>query len=255
VAIKGMPEAPHAREVAGRADILVCPGIDAANILYKSIAAMVKYGQASIAGITVGFPVPYIILSRSDALETRLQSIALSSIYARRSRAAPTGETPSGQGTEGEEDRAVHSLLVRISALRELREGTCERYTARIAGALKQSCRIIGRPLADTKLVVADVDEVTTVFAACEGRVDQLVECAGVDTSPTGEEATAIAREVGGIFVALGCDCEALVLTGPASSFEKLGGGSLRRLLGRLAPVLIFPEPAAGSPPAGGTQT
>ena len=73
-----------AGQVAGQADVLVCPGIDAANILYKMVTAMVKYGQASFAGITVGFRVPYIILSRADALQTRLESIALCSIYAQR---------------------------------------------------------------------------------------------------------------------------------------------------------------------------
>jgi len=89
VAIKGMPDLPQAEEVAGRADILVCPGIDAANILYKTIAAMAKYGQASLAGITVGFPVPFIILSRSDTVEVRLDSIALCSIYSQRTRNRP----------------------------------------------------------------------------------------------------------------------------------------------------------------------
>jgi phosphotransacetylase len=84
VAIKGMPDLPGAEEVAGRADVLVCPGIDAANVLYKVIAAMNKFGQASLASITVGFPLPYIILSRSDSVETRLASIALCAVYARR---------------------------------------------------------------------------------------------------------------------------------------------------------------------------
>lgn len=84
VDVKGLPDTPSANEVAGQADVLVCPGIDAANILYKVVTAMVKYGQASMAGITVGFPAPYIILSRADALETRLESIALCSIYAQR---------------------------------------------------------------------------------------------------------------------------------------------------------------------------
>jgi phosphate butyryltransferase len=84
VAIKGLPHTHGACEVAGQADILVCPGIDSANILYKTISALCKYGEASIAGITVGFPVPYIILSRSDSLDTRLESIALCSIYAQR---------------------------------------------------------------------------------------------------------------------------------------------------------------------------
>ena len=84
VSIKGMPDLPGAEEVAGRADVLVCPGIDTANVLYKVIAAMNKYGLASLASITVGFPVPYIILSRADSVETRLASIALCAVYARR---------------------------------------------------------------------------------------------------------------------------------------------------------------------------
>ena len=84
VAIKGIPEVPGAEEVAGRADVLVCPGIDTANVLYKMIAAMNKFGEASLASVTVGFPVPYVILSRADSLETRLASIALCAVYARR---------------------------------------------------------------------------------------------------------------------------------------------------------------------------
>lgn len=84
VAVNGMPDLPGAEEVAGRADVLVCPGIDAANVLYKMIAALDKHGEASLANITVGFPVPYAVLSRWDSLETRLASIALCAIYARR---------------------------------------------------------------------------------------------------------------------------------------------------------------------------
>lgn len=84
VAVKGLPDLPNAAEVAGRADVLVSPGIDTANALYKMISAMNKYGEASLASITVGFPVPYIILSRSDSVETRLASIALSAIYVQR---------------------------------------------------------------------------------------------------------------------------------------------------------------------------
>ena len=84
VALKGVENMPGASEVAGQADVLVCPGIDAANILYKTISALNKYGLASLASVTVGFPLPYIILSRADSVETRLVSIAMCSIYARR---------------------------------------------------------------------------------------------------------------------------------------------------------------------------
>ena len=86
VAVKGLPDIAGANEVAGRADVLVCPNIETANVLYKTIAAMTKYGEATLASITVGFPVPYIILSRADSLETRLASIALCSVYSHRRR-------------------------------------------------------------------------------------------------------------------------------------------------------------------------
>jgi len=99
VAVKGLPDVPAATEVAGRADVVVCPGIDSANVLYKTLTALSKFGEASLASITVGFPVPYIILSRADALSTRLESIALCNVYSRRHRAAaaPTVKPPARQ--------------------------------------------------------------------------------------------------------------------------------------------------------------
>ena len=106
VAIKGLPDRAAAGKVAGNADILVCPGIDSANILYKAISSMVKYGQASIAGITVGFPVPYIILSRADSLQTRLESIALCSIYVQRSGRKDTRRIPA--------ERRIREKIYRI---------------------------------------------------------------------------------------------------------------------------------------------
>ena len=71
-------------EVAGQADILVCPCIDSANVLYKMIMQNVGYGMGTFAGITVGVMVPYVILSRADNVETKLQSLALCSIAAER---------------------------------------------------------------------------------------------------------------------------------------------------------------------------
>jgi len=99
-AIKGTPNLPGAEEVAGRADVLVCPGIDTANVLYKTIAAMNKYGEASLASITVGFPVPYVILSRADSLEARLTSIALCAVYAGRN--SHRDGTPEGLPKSGD---------------------------------------------------------------------------------------------------------------------------------------------------------
>ena len=89
VTSKGLPGGKAARMVAGQADVLVCPNIDTANAVYKTIMAMVKYGQASTAGITVGVKVPYVILSRADPIETRLASIAMCCVYAERTRNCP----------------------------------------------------------------------------------------------------------------------------------------------------------------------
>ncbi|MCX5655689.1 MAG: phosphate acyltransferase [Planctomycetota bacterium] len=84
VLLKDTALAGAAAEVAGKADILVCPGLDSANILYKVIMEIVKYGLGTFAGITVGVQVPYVILSRADNVETKLQSIALCSIARER---------------------------------------------------------------------------------------------------------------------------------------------------------------------------
>jgi len=102
-------------EVAGRADILVCPGIDAANILYKTITAMTKYGQASLSGITVGFQVPYVILSRADTLDTRLNSIALCSVYSQR-----TASSKPLIRSQKEEKKSSYTVLTIKPCVRSL---------------------------------------------------------------------------------------------------------------------------------------
>ncbi len=86
VRIKGLAKSddPALREVAGQADVLVCPGLDSANILYKAIMSLTLCGAASMAGITVGLRVPYIILSRADNEATKRDSVALCCIYAER---------------------------------------------------------------------------------------------------------------------------------------------------------------------------
>ncbi|MFA6922859.1 MAG: bifunctional enoyl-CoA hydratase/phosphate acetyltransferase [Bacteroidales bacterium] len=61
-------------DVAGNADILILPNIDAANILYKSIAFLTN---AKCAAIIAGASVPIVLTSRSDSDETKLNSIAL----------------------------------------------------------------------------------------------------------------------------------------------------------------------------------
>lgn len=59
--------------VAGRADILVAPDIEAGNILAKACPFLVPDGEA--AGIIVGARVPVVITSRADSAKSKLYSI------------------------------------------------------------------------------------------------------------------------------------------------------------------------------------
>ena len=86
VSLKGIPvtaDDPMA-EVAGRADVLVCPGLDSANLLYKLVMSLAHHGQASMASITVGLKVPYVVVSRADPLANKLNSVALCCVYDER---------------------------------------------------------------------------------------------------------------------------------------------------------------------------
>jgi phosphate butyryltransferase len=60
--------------VAGQADILIMPDIEAGNIFYK---AMVFLGKAEVASSIVGGKIPIILTSRADSDRTKLYSIAL----------------------------------------------------------------------------------------------------------------------------------------------------------------------------------
>ncbi|MGA2640508.1 MAG: bifunctional enoyl-CoA hydratase/phosphate acetyltransferase [Spirochaetia bacterium] len=61
-------------ELAGRADILVAPNIEAANILYK---ALIFFAKAEEAGIVMGARAPFVLASRSDSVRNKLYSMAL----------------------------------------------------------------------------------------------------------------------------------------------------------------------------------
>lgn len=65
--------------VAGKADILLAPDIEAGNILYKSL---VFFSKTKNAGVIVGAKAPVILTSRADNEETKLNSIALGVLMA-----------------------------------------------------------------------------------------------------------------------------------------------------------------------------
>jgi len=69
VAIKGIKS-----QVAGYADILVAPDVEAGNMLAKAISC---FANAKMAGIVVGAKAPLVVASRSDPRETKLVSMAL----------------------------------------------------------------------------------------------------------------------------------------------------------------------------------
>ena len=66
-------------EVAGDADILLMPDIEAGNILYKSLTFL---GNAKSAGLIVGTSAPIVLTSRADNEEAKLNSIALAVLKA-----------------------------------------------------------------------------------------------------------------------------------------------------------------------------
>ena len=66
--------------VAGHADILLFPNIDAGNITYK---ILVRTAKVKIGNVLVGTSAPVVLTSRSDDFETKLNSIALATVIAR----------------------------------------------------------------------------------------------------------------------------------------------------------------------------
>jgi len=65
--------------VAGRANVLVVPDLEAGNMLAKSLSFL---AGADAAGIVLGAKVPIILTSRADSVMTRLASCAVAALVA-----------------------------------------------------------------------------------------------------------------------------------------------------------------------------
>lgn len=85
------PEAAEVKQivspVAGRANVLVVPDLEAGNMLAKSLTFL---AGADCAGVVLGARVPIILTSRADSLVTRYAScaVAVMMVAARRARTA-----------------------------------------------------------------------------------------------------------------------------------------------------------------------
>ena len=69
--------------VAGHADILVVPDLEAGNMLAKSLTFLM---DADSAGIVLGARVPITLTSRADSVQSRLASCAVAALVAHRRR-------------------------------------------------------------------------------------------------------------------------------------------------------------------------
>jgi phosphate acetyltransferase len=89
--------------VAGDADILLVPTLEAGNMLVKELTFL---ANADAAGIVLGARVPIILTSRADSVRARLASCAVVALYARRSYVE--ARIPRSAGRE-------HSFAVDVS--------------------------------------------------------------------------------------------------------------------------------------------
>ena len=80
--IKGIHSA-----VAGKAQILVVPDLEAGNMLAKNLTFLAK---ADAAGLVVGARVPIILTSRADSVRSRMASCAAAVLYAHARRRTAT---------------------------------------------------------------------------------------------------------------------------------------------------------------------
>ncbi len=66
--------------VAGRADIMLLPNIESANVMYKTLTYTSK---TKSGGLLVGTSAPVILTSRADSFEVKVNSIALAALVAK----------------------------------------------------------------------------------------------------------------------------------------------------------------------------
>ena len=117
---KTAAEVKHIRsEVAGDADILVVPDLEAGNMLAKQLTFM---ANADTAGVVLGARVPIVLTSRSDNVQTRLASCAVGLLVAHARRtglpAVMTSRSQTPGGSDDPGDRRLERRIVEREVLR-----------------------------------------------------------------------------------------------------------------------------------------
>jgi len=79
--------------VAGRANILLVPNLEAGNILVKQLIFL---AGAEAAGLVLGASVPIVLTSRADSHRAKMASCAVAAIYAHALRTGEPWERPAG---------------------------------------------------------------------------------------------------------------------------------------------------------------
>jgi phosphotransacetylase len=75
-------------KVAGNADVLIVPGLEAGALLLRTITGM--FG-ALAAGVTLGATVPVVLSSRGESMEVRMAACVLASLVAAHAPRAAAG--------------------------------------------------------------------------------------------------------------------------------------------------------------------
>jgi len=75
--------------LAGKADILIVPDLEAGNMLAKQLQYL---AGADAAGIVLGARVPIVLASRADSVRTRIASIAVMALVAHAKRRTAPGQ-------------------------------------------------------------------------------------------------------------------------------------------------------------------
>ena len=123
--------------VAGHADILVVPDLEAGNMLAKSLTFLM---DADSAGVVLGARVPITLTSRADSVQSRLASCAVAALVANwRRELTVQGRARMSGRDSGSERRLVEPEVHRVPG----RRGRCARSeNQRVAGRAIRPCAL-----------------------------------------------------------------------------------------------------------------